>query len=168
MRRAIMFGLSVLLALGMLALGALPAQAKATKTSYTGVETVVSVGMPEKEWVSDGILHVRGLILGTDFDVTIDGGTFSFSVEVAFGFNLDLATGDGNGFGTVRLDGTLGGLPGTFEGRFVAKFTGGVLSVQYVGHGSGGFEGMKIMGAGTEDPAAGVTMHAGIILDPHG
>jgi len=146
-------------------------QAKATRTPFTGRETFAPVGDPERAWVDDdGIQHVRGFpILGT-----FDGDLFSWSNDVVFGFNLDLATGDGNGFGTCDFDVTWGEDSGTFEGRFIAKIiggVGGVFTVDFSGHGSGDFEGMKIMGTGTGSmtgPGTGWLEHEGIILNAHG
>ncbi len=107
---------------------------------------------------------------------TFEGSLFDWSNSVVFSFNLNLATGYGNGFGTCYFDVTWGTDSGTFERcRFTARFAGPVeggwvFSVEFVGHGSGDFEGMKIKGTGTGEiyPNAGWLSHEGIVLDPHG
>ncbi len=160
MKRAVI-GMSVLVVSLLLATSGV--QAKATKTPFTFTAADIALGEPEREWVDDeGILHVRNqayqFVVSGDFD-----GTLSGLVNV----NMDLATGDGDGFGTLLLAVTGGG--GTFEGRFTATFEGGAISGEFVGHGTGDFEGMKIMGtfAPAGPPPAGLNFE-GIVLDPHG
>lgn len=145
-------------------------QAKAAETPYTGIETTDSSGVPERAWTEDGVLHLRGLPVETIFVGTFAGGTLSFSNDVVVNLNLDLATGDGDAFGSFALDGTFGGLEGSFEGRWTMEITAGAVLLAYVGQGSGDFEGMKIMGEGTGSlPLETLEVaHEGIILDPHG
>ncbi len=164
--------LSILVALLLLA--ATGVQAKATKTPFTGFEFFVPVGQPDSDWMADGIWHIRGIpIIGF-----FAGPQFSWVNYVVFSFNLNLATGYGNGFGTCYFEVTWGTDSGTFERcRFTAKFggplvgvIGWVFTVNFVGHGSGDFEGMKIRGTGTGEiyPNVGWLSHVGIVLDPHG
>lgn len=145
-------------------------QAKATETPYTGVESTDSFGVPERAWMADGVLHVRGLPVENTFEGTFAEGAFSFSNDVVFNLNLDPATGDGDAFGSFALDGTWGDLQGSFEGRWTMEITTGAVLLAYVGQGSGDFEGMKIMGKGTGSLPIEtmIITHEGIVLAPHG
>lgn len=113
-------------------------------------------------------MHLRGLQAKSTFEGTFAGGTIRFSNEVVFNMNLDLATGDGDAFGSFALEGTLGGLHGGFEGRWTMDITAGAVLLTYVGQGSGDFEGMKLMGEGTGFLPPLVLAHRGIVLAPHG
>lgn len=163
-----MIGFPVLVVLLLLATTSV--QAKATETPFTGIETTVSFGVPERAWMADGVLHVRGLPVESTFEGTFAGGTFSFSNDVVFNLNLDPATGNGDAFGSFALDGTWGDLQGNFEGRWTMEITAGAVLLAYVGQGSGDFEGMKIMGKGTGSlPFETIVFaHEGIVLAPHG
>lgn len=145
-------------------------QAKATETPFTGIETTDSFGVPEREWMADGVVHVRGLPVETTFEGAFAEGTFSFSNDVVFNLNLDPVTGDGDAFGSFALSGTWGDLEGSFEGRWTAEITAGAVLLAYVGQGSGDFEGMKIVGKGTGSlPFETIVFtHEGIVLAPHG
>ena len=134
-------------------------------TSFTGVESLVSQGMPQKMWVADGILHIRGQPGLTTFLGTIDGTSLSWTNENLLNLNLNLATGDGNAFITdAMVDLTWGDLRGVFDARGTFEITAGAVLLRYVGLGDGDFEGMIIMGTATgtlESPL----MHEGIILN---
>ncbi len=162
--------LSILVALLLLA--ATGVQAKATKAPFTGFEEFGPTGPPVSDWTAGGIQHVRGIPIFGSMVGTIDGTLFSWSNSVVFNFDLNLATGYGNGHGTCYFDVTWGEDSGTFERcRFTAKFAGPVFRVDFVGHGSGDFEGMKIKGTGIgalTGPGVGWLNHEGIVLDPHG
>jgi hypothetical protein len=59
------------------------------------------------------------------------------------------------------------GMTGIFDGRSQWKYTNGLVSTgQFIGHGTGEFEGMQIM-ANLSDQEVH-TVLAGTILDPHG
>ncbi|NIO08480.1 MAG: hypothetical protein GTO40_10935, partial [Deltaproteobacteria bacterium] len=113
-----------------------------------------------------GILHFRNQPF--QWDVS---GDFLGTLRTSTNANLDLATGNGNGFGSFVLAGTWDatGDTGTFEGSFSGTIDGGLFSGKFVGHGTGDFAGMKLMGTFAETgPGTGVFILEGIILDPHG
>ncbi len=107
----------------------------------------------------DGVMHFRGLPIVYSLTGEIISGTLSAVVNA----NIDMTTGGGDNFGSFAITTA----EGAWEGRFSGTYTAGVPSGEFVGHGSGTFEGMKIMGtfsAVTPD----VAMLEGTILDPHG
>jgi hypothetical protein len=141
--------------------------AKATKTPIAGRIQVIPGGPEDAEryWVDDeGIVHYRGLPASL---FTLDGpleGTGTAVVNV----NYDPVTGNGDESGTITFELTWGELSGTFEGRFSATYTNWVSNSSAVYHGTGDFEGMKMMADATMSLLDFVSAYEGIILDPHG
>jgi len=127
----------------------------ATKTTVTFSDTVVSVGTPDRTWVKDDVLHIRGQPQTTAVtgDIT---GTFSLDANL----NLDLTTGTGDLFGKFTL--TTAAV--TWAGSFAADITVAGVSGTFVGQGT---DGTKIVGTFT---AIGPTtfLNEAVILDPHG
>ncbi len=137
------------------------AQAKATRIVVEGVELptpgFVPSG-PDRVWVSGGVLHIRGLELHNDFVGTWDGEPCTLGVPFVVNQNLSLTTGDGTVFGTSWAyvsDGVTydcAGLIGTFEGNiFAGKIdgdspSGNAVTIKFVAHGTGDFEGMTLRG----------------------
>ncbi len=81
--------------------------------------------------------------------------------------NQDIDTGDGAVCVTAVLDITWNGMTGIFEVRSQWKYTNFAVSTgQFVGHGTGDFEGMQMM-ANFHDEGDH-TVLSGIILNPHG
>ena len=111
----------------------------------------------------DGVLHMRNL--------PVEGpvwGDINGQLEVFANINQDLATGDGTAFGTAVLEMEWNGLTGTFEGRSQWKYAGFLISAgQFVGHGTGDFEGMH-MRANFFHDEDGRTPLIGTILNPYG
>ena len=136
-------------------------------TPFTGIETFVSELDPGDVRIADGILHIRGSIGLLTFEgTTLDGTPLTWTNRVMDSLNLDLATGDGQDFGSFSVDLTFGDLRGTFEGHFVFIITGGLgTALRYVGQGSGDFEGMTFTGMAAEDPITFELVHQGVILN---
>ena len=141
--------------IAILALGTISASARATKTDFASQEVLAPIGPPGKSWVSDdGVVHLRDFPVAGDVWGELTGYIY---------------TGDGTGHGAAFLEvEDFDGMQGTFEGRSQWKYTNGVVSEgQFVGHGTGDFEGMKFFqtcfggGGGPENCE-------GFILDPHG
>lgn len=133
---------------------------------------MVSTGVPERVWQSDGILHIRGQANENRFDGTCGGDPCVFGVPFVVNVELNTATGDGTVFGTFAyvVDGTRfawGDHIGSFDGPFWGQITAGVVTIKFVAEGSGDFDGMKLMGTGLV-PLAGPHPIEGTILDPHG
>lgn len=81
--------------------------------------------------------------------------------------NQDIDTGNGTVYGTAVLDITWNGMTGIFEVRSQWKYTNFAVSTgQFVGHGTGDFEGMQMM-ANFHDEGDH-TVLSGTILNPHG
>lgn len=82
---------------------------------------------------------------------------------------MDLASGDGTGFGTFVFDVSWNGLSGTFEGRFRGILTGGVFCGRFIGGGTAGFEGMRINGTFCETgPETDTYDSVATIVNPRG
>jgi hypothetical protein len=154
----LLFGLTV-----MLILGTVSASAQATKTDFEAEELLFPIGSPGKIWVSDdGVQHIRDFPVAGPVWGDIDG-----QLTVVANINWDLATGDGTAYGTAVLDVEWNGLTGAFEGRSQWKYAGFLISAgQFVGHGTGDFEGMHMRANFFNDGDR--TPLIGTILNPHG
>lgn len=148
----------------MLILSAIPAFAQATKSDFVYQEILIQTDPPGKVQVSDDdILHLR--------DLTVSGpvwGELNGQLTVVANINQDTYTGNGTRYGTATLNVTdWNGLTCAFEGRSQWKYTNGMVSTgQFVGHGTGDFEGMQMM-ANFYDQVDHMVL-AGTILNPHG
>jgi len=140
--------------------------APATKTSFKAKMTMMLVN-PGKMWTTNGsIQQIKGAV--AEGSIT---GDISGSATVTEDEALNLKTGEGCVHGKVVMT-TAGG---TFEGSF-AGFVTGFVNVwgKAVGHGTGVFEGQKIMVSykGHSEMIDGVPTTIadveGIILSPHG
>jgi hypothetical protein len=152
-----------LLAIGVLLLVPTSAvQAKATQTPYEFTVTDVSVGVPEKVWVSNGILHIRGQTVTT----AITGDIVGTAITIR-SVNVDLSTGSGEAWGTFARTVTWQGASGTFEGHFTAKITASSTIVKLVGQGGGDLDGLQNRDILTS-AAPGVFEGEGIILNTKG
>ena len=132
--------------------------AAATKIPLTSVATAFTpTGPPERQWVDDeGVLHFRGLPVSSPLTGDFVGTDF-----LIVNRNQD-PDGNGDSFGTFVWDGVWAGGSGTFEGRWSSIIgVGG----DFVGQGSGDFEGMRIMGSFT-GPSGGPTTHEALVLIP--
>jgi hypothetical protein len=85
-----------------------------------------------------------------------------------FNANIHLATGNGDTQGFHYLNGSIGGVSGTWAGHADCIYTGFVMVGQYVGHGGGGFAGMHIREDITLFYGSGLAVYDGILHDPKG
>ena len=163
-----MWLVALVVAAALLAAAA-PAAAKATQTEVWFVEGPLSfVGPPAKEWVDEaGVLHVRGHVSQRPF---VDGD-FQGYAEFAMNLNMDLATGEGVGWGPVTLYvASWAGRQGTFEGHFTIKFPLGAdtgTRKELLAHGTGDMAGMRLVGDFSVLNDQEMLVSA-TVLDPHG
>jgi hypothetical protein len=144
------------LAFGCCVAGFAGSAVAATKTSVTFTDTVVSVGAPERVWVSDDqVLHVRG-----QPQTTVVAGDLTGTFQLVANVNLDLNTGTGELFGKFTL--TTSSV--TWVGSFTAQITSAGVSGTFVGQGD---DGTKIRGSFTSI-SANSFLNQAVILDPHG
>lgn len=89
-------------------------------------------------------------------------------LTIVANINQDIYTGDGTGYGiAILLVTEWNGLAGTFDGRSQWKYTNFMVSTgQFVGHGTGDFEGMQMMENFYDE--GDHTVLSGTILNPHG
>lgn len=155
-RKAITAALACLLLVGATAWAA-----PATQTPVAGVwDNEVYGPPPERMWIDeDGIQHIRGYWGG--FDVI---GDLNGTAGGVFNLNLD-PLGNGDAAGTLVQEVEWDGLTGTFEGRFSVTYTNWWSEGQVVAHGTGDFEGMKLMVDFTGWLFLGVRDWNGVILD---
>jgi hypothetical protein len=139
--------------------------AKAVKTPVSGMYTNLSVAGPPKDvWIDDeGIQHFRRLPVSLNVEGDLEGTS-----TVVVNLNINWATGNGDESGWSRFEGTWNGLTGTFEGRFSQTITDFIGVGHGVSHGTGDFEGMKLMTSFTGNVLTNYREWEGIILDPHG
>ncbi len=129
----------------LLSLATTAVQARVTMTPAAWTSTPVEVIDPGKDWVDDeGVFHVRDRIVILRLEGDLVG-----TAEAVQNLNIDLATGDGNGWAITTVTAMWVTAPegerrGTFEGRPSVTIRGGVM-VSGTGmlHGSDGFEGLK-------------------------
>jgi len=141
--------------------------APAQRTSFTG-EMLMMVVDPGRAWITKGgIEQIRGAVA----EGSVTGDVLSGSMTVVEDETINLNTGEGCVHGKVVLTAA----DGTFEGSFVAFVTGGFyVSGRAVGHGTGVYEGQKMMASfeGHLEMVDGVPTTIadveGMILSPHG
>ena len=164
--------LSTIFILAMLVLLAstVPAMARAERIYYTGGECPIYVGPAEREWVSDGVLHQRGVPMTNT--QTYDPPFLNGMAYLVGNFDIDLATGAVHAYGTAELHPD--GADGTFVGIFSTHVSPeGVVDGRAVVHGTGEFEGMisfnHVSSPDAPDPACNGmnTFSDGYILIPH-
>lgn len=159
--------LPLLCIVGLIGLLLMPgyASAQATETEVKGRMVGFVMGDPAKPaWTDeDGITHFRGVPSWGDVTGDLEGDAYS-----EFNLDVNMETGDGWGAGTVILNVSWGELSGTFEGRYMIKFTGWLVTGSGVAHGTGDFEGMKDIYTLWGDFLSPDRDWEGIILDPHG
>jgi hypothetical protein len=148
-----------------------PVAAKATKTAFWVVEGQGFLLEPaDSTWVDDeNVLHVRGEFAQRPFV----RGDFQGYAQFTFNLNMDLATGEGVGWGEVTLYvESWQGREGTFQGHFAIKLPlVPDARKELIAHGTGDMEGMKLVGYFTDLPMEDGEermLVEGTILDPHG
>jgi hypothetical protein len=168
MKRLLLLALAIAAALSA---SISPVAAEATKTEFWVVEGQGVVLKPaDKVWVDDeNVLHVRGELARRPFV----RGDFQGYAQFTFNLNMDLATGEGVGWGEVTLYvESWYGREGTFQGHFEMKLPlVPDARKELIAHGTGDMEGMKLIGYFTNLPMENGEermLVEGIILDPHG
>jgi hypothetical protein len=139
---------SAILAVGMVG----PASAQATRTPFTGTETVTFTGPPARQWVSGDITHLRGVPIDSTLSGGLDG---AFTIEANINVN---ATGDGSLYGTFTF--TSGEV--TWTGHFGGTLSGGLVTVHFTGQGS---DGSTLVASGV-DSSPGISTDTGFIVHP--
>jgi len=128
------------------------AHAAASTTEVTMLETTISQSAPTREWVEDGVLHLRGRT-----DVLAVSGSLSGTLTATLDINLHLATGDGDFSGDVVL-----ATPSvTWDGSAHGQLVHGLASGSYVGQGT---DGSSIRGAFSQISADTFSDRAVILL----
>jgi hypothetical protein len=161
---------AVLVVLVLLGVTAGPAAA-GSKTSLTGTEYLVADHDPGEEFFPDGRYHLRGGVSETLWEATdsrIDGAVSLFTINWNFTFEPEPVWFSGPMWGTfvITNDG------GTWEGSFTGvREENGDSFFHYVGHGSGGYEGMQLRMWGERldpNPYLVPTSWSGYILETGG
>ena len=149
-KRTKLLSIALALLVGLLVISAVAAQAAVTE--FTGSEITCSEGLPEKEWTSGNVLHIRNQIITTRI-LTTDNRTTGMNT-IVLNFNLNLTNGTGGLYGTFHLQPDE--VNGAWEGRFSGQFTNFVTSVHATGHGRGELAGLQEMVTlqGTDLPAS--------------
>lgn len=169
-KRITRLGTFFILAMIVVLAGAVPVAAKAERIYYSGEDCPIYVGPAEREWVSDGILHRRGIEMITT--LLYEPSDLNGTNQIVANMDVDLATGAVHVYGTAELH------PDEGEGTWVGFFSThvspeGVIKGNAVVHGTGDFEGMigfnSISSPDVLDPACGYmnTASNGYILIPH-
>jgi len=136
------FLLKVGLLLTVLLASALPAQAEAVKTEFTGSSALMGLIDPGVETHPDGNVHVRGLTL-LYFDDLSDPRVSGFDTVVV---NYNMRTVSPPAFitgpmwGTLHIENEGGYWDGTWTG---VRDEEGFAYLRGVAHGHGGYEGLK-------------------------
>lgn len=137
-----------------------------TRITFTADGTQAQVVDPGRQFVDDeGVLHIRGFVTT---GAPITGDLVGMDTRNEFNANIELATGNGNAWGTFRdeVSWPARNLSGVFEGHYQGQITAGQISVAGVGQGSGDFSGMKISGTLQETaPGSGVLIFNGTIAE---
>jgi len=142
-----------------------PVAAKATKTPYTADYFFYPPTDPGTWTNPDGNVHVRGLVhinrIENATDLRVEGWD---TIVVNANWDANMV---GPMWGTFTVEPDIGG--GLWEGTWTGMVhADGTVSVRVVGHGTGGFEGLKVF-TFVESPALGAQGSiTGYILDPHG
>ncbi len=160
--RTTTFLVGMALAVAMLTVPA-TASAQATEVSVSGGQTTVGVIDPGREWVdTEGITHVRGLVLRVAFTGDLEG-----EVIQNLSYNMD-PFGNGDLHGSADFTGTLFGVAGALSGRFAGDISGGVFTVESVGAGTIGGAKAHSRVTTTGVLGSGVATYDGTIRFPQG
>jgi hypothetical protein len=126
-----------------------PAMA-ATKTPFTAVAVYDTFGDPERQWYSDGVLHIRGQLISGTITGDLEG---TISIVINLNINED---GSNEQWGTFVIT----TLEVTYEGTFQS---GNGETGTFRGEGNDGTS--LTQGRFFNDEESHIE---GIILDPHG
>lgn len=148
-----------------------PVGAKATKTTFTGIECAIATFDEGTVTHPGGNTHIRGRE-AVDREDAVDEPRMTGRAYLYANANLD-ANGVGPLWGTwtITPDGPFEG--GIWEGQFTGMaHADGSRSFGRVGHGRGDFEGQKVIMTIEYEPPPTVPPWCGTftgrILDPHG
>jgi hypothetical protein len=158
-RKILLMGVLVLL-VAILAAGPVWAQAEGNKIPISGVATIVGFDPTNMKCIyPDGREHCRGMILYYWIDVSDDRFDGEAIIEVNYNWGWDPLHGPQ--WGTFYLENDGGTWTGTWTG---VKEPNGATYVKGVGHGHGGYQGLKLlMSMARKEPPAVVT---GFIIEP--
>jgi len=144
MNKKILMSTIVLLVLSLMIIS--PVKAITKEPSWAHVEINV-LDLPDKQWVADGIMHIKDMHWSGPYEGTLGTGTFEVWFEH---LRLDMDTGEGtySGIWLITIPGQ-----GTLAGSARGKITGYVFaSGTFAGaDGTDDFEGVKKMGSYTLD-----------------
>jgi hypothetical protein len=122
---------------------------------------------PGKVWIDEeGIQHIRDAVMEWEF-LTGEGDLVGSGWGI-YNMNIDPLTGEGDTQGFHYLDLSFGPLSGTFAGHADCVINGFVMAGDYIAHGDGGFEGMKLKMGVTLVFGSGMAEYDGILHDPKG
>lgn len=143
---------------------AVPAHAQATKIEYESYNCPIGAwGEPERFWVSDGVVHARGVT--TQLEV-VAGNEYVDGINYVV-MNYDVNTKTGN----VHVYGTAKWVPyaypdGYYEGHFSSHWSGLEGWRTAVLHGFGELDGIVLRDEGYAMDASGCDYSTGTILIP--
>ena len=168
MRRKAHIVLVVGLVVGLLTIPATVSAESAEVTEYAGWETPAAPPSPEPCRVTGP--NVKCFQESYWHDQTTDPRTTGWTTVQA-NYKGDASFANGHIWGTFVTsvyedDDTDKALRGTWEGTWTGKLVNGAPSFRAVGHGTGEFEGLKIMADFGPPSSQGIAIE-GRILDPH-
>jgi hypothetical protein len=159
--------LMVLLVMTAILLTAAPAAAKATRTEFKGTDIWVEDISPGKEWVTDGIDHVRGA--QSRFALMVDDPRVSGDNTPTCNWNFKIVDPPvyvaGPMWGTFQIINGGGYWKGVWTG---VRDEQGFSHIVYIGSGGGGYAGLHLrlfIERLNPDPTTPETV-TGYILDP--
>ena len=169
-KRISVLSIIFILAMVIILAGTVPAAARAEKIPFTGEDCPETVGLAEKQWVSGGVLHQRGVPMFNTLEY--DPAFLTGTANLMANFDIDQATGAVHAYGSIEIQPD--GVEGTWVGRFSTHVSAeGVVNGNAVVHGTGELEGMmafnNVSSPAAPDPACNGmnTSSNGYILITH-
>ncbi len=160
----------LILILVLILVSAIPTSAQAERVYLTGTQCPISLGTPEREWISeDGVLHQRGVAMiniSTSESPYLEGMSY-----LVANFEINLLTGAVHAYGSGETR------PSAYDGTWVGRFSThispeGVIEGSIVLHGTGELEGLILFNTVSNptapDPACNNmnTANQGYVLIP--
>lgn len=112
--------------------------AAAVNRPYTVTITVTEQDQLQREWIDDGVLHIRG----QRFVDAVTGDLTGTQVSIA-NIDLNVITGEGTGSASFELDTDHGSWSGHFSGQIHSYAFSGRIE----GNGTGDWKGTQILGS---------------------
>lgn len=169
MKVSTLVGAALAAAAGVLVLAGAATADPATRTTFTGTDTYIRESAPAAMWFAGERVHIRGLT--SDYSTTTTdprvSGIDTVSLSGNFAFAPPPVGLTGQLWGPFHIENADGYWDGTSTG---IRDENGFVFVRAVGHGGGGYEGLKLTMTVTRltpDPQGSMTL-AGEILDPGG